>query len=251
MKRHLLTSVSLMVLTALTTADARAEGDRERVLQRGTDSATGAEVTVARGDAGLIAINVQAPDLRLRKELVADRMVTSVRTPGDELTIEFDRRTFTVTGGGRRVEVTPDHPDRIEAARSIIANSTAAARGATLLGRMSFGADAPMRVMLFSTRVLLQAGEPDESTKADASRWVESARTRARAGITRVTIQDGPGDCWAKYAAEAIAAYLEYEDCMANVRWYDLLGAPACAVIYDMRAIGAFSWWVGCVSFNS
>jgi hypothetical protein len=253
MKRHLFTPVvTLMVLTALTTAaDARAEGDRERVLQRGTDSATGAEVTVARGDAGLIAINVQAPDLRLRKELVAGRMVTSVRTPGDELTIEFDRRTFIVTGGGRRVEVTPDHPDRIEAARSIIAHSTAAARGATLLGRMGVGPDAPMRVLLLSTRVLLQAGEPDESTKADASRWVESARTRARAGITRVAIQDGPGDCWAKYAAEAIAAYMEYEDCMANVRWYDLLGAPACAIIYDMRAIGAFSWWIGCVSFNA
>src|SRR4030095_8343200 len=95
MKRHLFTAVSVMVLTALMMAtDARAGGDSERVLQRGTDAATGAEVTVARGDAGLIAINVQAPDLRLRKELVAGRMVTSVRTPGDELTIEFDRRTF-------------------------------------------------------------------------------------------------------------------------------------------------------------
>ena len=42
MTRHLLTSVSLMVLTALMATDARAGGDRERVLQRGTDAATGA-----------------------------------------------------------------------------------------------------------------------------------------------------------------------------------------------------------------
>jgi hypothetical protein len=116
---------------------------------------------------------------------------------------------------------------------------------------MSFGPDAPMRVMLFSTRVLLQAGEPDDTTKADAARWVESARTRMRAGITRISIDDGPGDCWAKYAAEAIAAYMEYEDCMGNVRWWDLLGPAACAIVYDMRALGAFSWWIGCVSFNS
>ena len=72
--------------------------------------------------------------------------------------------------------------------------------------------------------MLLQAGEPDAATRTDAARWVAHARVRVgRAGMTRVALdEDGPGDCWAKYAAEAIAAYIEYEDCMKNAAWYDL-----------------------------
>jgi hypothetical protein len=252
MKRQGYTTVGLMVLTMIAwTTDAWAEGPRDRVLQRSTDPVTGAELTISRGDAGAVAIDVQARELRIRKELAAGRMLTSVKTPTDELTIEFDRRTFTVTGGGRRVEVTPDHPDRIEAARSIIAHSDAATRGAALLGRIGVGPTTPLRLLLLSTRVVLQAGEPDAGTKADAAAWLENSRRRSRGPLTRVSLDDGPGDCWDKYAAEAIAAYMEYEDCMDNVKWYDLLGAPACAIIYDMRALGAFSWWLGCVSFNA
>jgi len=29
-----------------------------------------------------------------------------------------------------------------------------------------------------------------------------------------------------------------------------VLGMLACDVIYDMRAIGAFSWWVHCVALS-
>ena len=63
--------------------------------------------------------------------------------------------------------------------------------------------------------------------------------------------EQGPGTCWYLYAAEAIAAYIEYEDCMNQLYWYELLDMIGCALIYDMRAIGAFSWWVTCVGFRS
>ena len=54
-----------------------------------------------------------------------------------------------------------------------------------------------------------------------------------------------------KYAAEAIAAYMEYEDCMKNAALYDGVTQLGCVLIYDMRALGAFSWWIGCVSFKN
>ena len=57
-----------------------------------------------------------------------------------------------------------------------------------------------------------------------------------------------PTDCWNAYAREAIAAWSEYEDCLSDVKWYEFLEATGCAVIYDMRAIGAFSWWAKCVA---
>jgi hypothetical protein len=59
-----------------------------------------------------------------------------------------------------------------------------------------------------------------------------------------------PTDCWEAYTKEAIAAFIEYEDCMKNLSWWEVLDAAACAAIYDMRAIGAFSWWLKCVALN-
>ena len=43
---------------------------------------------------------------------------------------------------------------------------------------------------------------------------------------------------------------MEYEDCMNQLYWYEIFDMIGCAFIYDLRAIGAFSWWVTCVGFR-
>ena len=150
------------------------------------------------------------------------------------------------------MEVTAGRPERMAAARDLIARSRAAARMSSLLGRIGAGAETPLRGLLLSTRMLLQAGEPDAATRTDAVRWVAASRPASRSGVTRVALdEEGPGGCWEQYAAEAIAAYMEYEDCMKNAAWYDVVTQLGCVLIYDMRALGAFSWWIGCVSFRS
>jgi hypothetical protein len=60
----------------------------------------------------------------------------------------------------------------------------------------------------------------------------------------------GPGECWDEYVKEAVACYKEFEDCMRGLSWYDVIGKTACATIYDLRAIGAFYWWVSCVGLR-
>jgi hypothetical protein len=252
MKPQRLPFIALSLMAGLVVgAEARADASRERVLQRGIDPVTGAEITVSRADSGLVTIDVRTSDVRVRKQIAAARSTTTVATASDELVIDFDRTRLSVSRGGTRIDVTPEHQERMAAARSLITQSTAAGRAARLLGQIGLRADAPTRVMLLSTRVLLQAGNPDPSTRADAAHLIESARTRT-GRVTRVALEeDGPTDCWNKYAAEAIAAYMEYEDCMKQVKWYDLFGPAACALVYDMRALGAFSWWLGCVSFRA
>jgi hypothetical protein len=47
-----------------------------------------------------------------------------------------------------------------------------------------------------------------------------------------------------------VAAYVEYEECMKDLSWWEFLDEAACATVYDMRAIGAFSWWMKCVALN-
>jgi len=87
-----------------------------------------------------------------------------------------------------------------------------------------------------------------------AGLWFESGGTVPVAGVVADVQEqdgDGPGECWDVYVEEAIEAYMDYEDCMAGEQWWDLAGQSGCALIYEMRAIGAFSWWVTCVGFRS
>ena len=40
---------------------------------------------------------------------------------------------------------------------------------------------------------------------------------------------------------------IEYAECVKNLKWWDPIGEPRCAVIYEVRIIGAFAWYMDCV----
>jgi hypothetical protein len=94
--------------------------------------------------------------------------------------------------------------------------------------------------------LLSETGSPEGA--ADLSRWARTARQAL--ALTPVAFQTGPGDCWKAYTIEAIAAYDEFEDCLKGVKWYELGAELACGTLYDLRAIGAFSWYLHCVALR-
>jgi len=252
MKSLLFRLISFALAVLAVSVDARAGNGREYVLQRATDPVTGAQLTLSRRTDGLVAMDVRDKDAHLRKEVLGNSLKTTVSVEGEQLAIEFTRSRLVVRAGRELVEVAAGRLEQMSAARDLIARSRAAARMSALLGRIGADTGTPLHGLLLSTRMLLQAGEPDTATRTDAVRWIATALPVGRAGVTRVALdEDGPGDCWAKYAAEAIAAYTEYEDCMKNAAWYDVVTQLGCVLVYDMRALGAFSWWIGCVSFRS
>ncbi len=252
MSSNKLTRVSLTCAAVLAmAAPAAADNSSEKVLKQGIDPATGAYVSVVRGPNGQVGVTVETPDLVLRKQLAGERAITTIVADSDEIAIEVHRSGFIVSGTAGRVEVTTRHYERMRDASAIIARSPAARLAAGLLGRMKTS-DASLARVLLSTRAMLLSSTNDPSGMADLARWTEAARARAsvgRTGVTRIALQDSPTDCWNKYAAEAIAAYMEYEDCIRNLSWYQVIQALACNAIYDLRALGAFSWYIGCVSF--
>jgi hypothetical protein len=138
----------------------------------------------------------------------------------------------------------------MDEANAMIARSRAARLAADLLNRINTS-DASLARVLLSTRAMLLAAANDRTGVADLARWTEEARARAASGrpvVVKTGFQDSPTDCWNKYAAEAIAIYKEYEDCINNLSWYQVVQAMACLAIYDLRALGAFSWYIGCVN---
>ncbi len=145
-------------------------------------------------------------------------------------------------------------PVGLRQARERLATSAAASGALLLLTRLEPVSGSPITHTLLVTQALLGSAlgvpRPGAELEAWARRPTRAARVRTIAWQDGQQMQEGPTDCWNEYAAEAIAAWIEYEQCVDAEEWWDAPGLLACLLIYDMRAIGAFSWWVSCVGFR-
>jgi len=239
----------LMAAGVMIASPAQAGAAQEQLLQQHTDSATGAAIRIHRQATGALSLEVDSPVVGIRKAVTGGRSVTRLRHGRDEVTIEFDGVNLTVVDRAGAVVVTPEHADRIEAARRKLAGSPVVAKAAQLIGRLDLPANSPARLPLLTTRAILLSASGDRSGAVELNAWIQTARSGAR--VVRVGLQGMTAtDCWNEYAKEAIAAYMEYEECMKNEQWWDLLGQTSCALVYDMRAIGAMSWWISCVGLR-
>ena len=231
---------------ALSASAAVAAPASKGIVQRVKDPGTGLEIHVQQDRPGAVSVEIGDRNVTVRRELTPDRLVTTVTAAGEKVSLTMDKHGLVVTSPRGRVRVTPDHPEDGAAVVRLLSRSAAVRRGAELLGRVNLGVASPTGHTLLLTRAFLLSvvGEREEA--------LEAVRTaRAMLQQTRiVNARFGPGECWDEYVKEALACYKEFEDCMKGLAWYDVLGKTACATIYDLRAIGAFSWWVSCVGLR-
>ena len=103
--------------------------------------------------------------------------------------------------------------------------------------------------MLLTTRMFLLALTNDQSGVREMSAWIRQARTRLTV-VKAAYDQRGADGLLERVRKEAIAAWIEYEQCMKDAPWWNLLAEAGCTLIYDMRALGAFSWWLDCVKIT-
>jgi len=231
---------------------------QERLVYHAIDADTSAIVRVFSTRQGG-RIEVETPDLMLTKTVAGTRVITTMRDGlggRDELTVTMEPKTIVVATGAGKVTASRTDRARLERARVLVAGSAVGRRAAALIGRLGLGRSTPLQPMLVTTRAFLLAasGQRHGDDLAQWARGIRQAPTPR--GLVKVAFQkesDGsrtPGECWDIYAKEAIAAWMEYEDCMKDLSWWEVLDAAACAAVYDMRAIGAFAWWVKCVGLN-
>ncbi len=227
-------------------AAERASSTPKGIVRTFTDPATGIGVRIQQSRPGDVAVEVGDRTVSVRRELTRDQLRTTVKAGRESVTFVLDRKGLSVTSGARRVVVSADHPDGAAQVASLLRGSRALGQAAALLERVHLGAASPVGQTLTLTRAFLlsAAGRGDEAAAV-------LGHARAALQVTAITpARFGPDECWNEYAKEAIAAYQEYEDCVNNKAWYDVIGVAECAAIYDMRAIGAFSWWVSCVGLR-
>lgn len=223
----------------------RAEAQATSRVHRATDPVTGAEVRVSQTPAGSLFMEIAAPGVTVTKQASNGVVSTVVRVAKDELRIEASRSAVIVSSGGRRVEATAARLDRLKDAHALIAQSPAAAQAARLLGRISFGHYSPLTLAILSTRNMLLGTADVKAGRQELGGLMDNAVNQLR--TVRVAVQDSPTDCWNKYVKEALLAWKEYGDCLDSSGFW---GDFACDILYDMRAVGAMTWWMKCVAIS-
>ena len=238
------------LLAALgTPVPAAAQG---KLLHHAIDRQTGSIVRVFQTGNGA-RVELESPSVKITREAAGARVTTTLTDAAGVVSVTYDRRTLTVKSPVGRVSATPQQAARMEQARRLVADAPVTGRAAALIERLGFGADNPVLPLLLTTRTFLAA-----VTGRTVPRDLRFATPAAPpvAGLMRVSLGQQssgamtPTQCWNAYAKEAIEAYKEYEECLKDKSWYEILDNMACAAIYDMRAIGAFTWWLKCVAIN-
>jgi hypothetical protein len=252
MKLRAFAWIALMVCVA--PAVARANDpvlDGLRLVQRFRDAATGAEIRVLRGSGRELQIEVESDDLLIRKHVTGSTMRLTLVGGEDRLTMAVGPESIVVTGRDQEVKATRQSTQHLKAAQTIVAQSTVAARAAALLSRVVIREDSPLVQSLLTTRAMLESASGG-GTRVIAELQAWNGRLRERLAVRKVSVQKpGPGDCWQQYAKEAIAAWTEYEHCMADTSWWEIFDKAGCALVYDTRAIGAFLWYLDCIGVLS
>ena len=222
--------------------------DALSLVQRFRDPGTGTEVRVFRGTKGELGIELGDRSVRIRKELIGERVITAITTPTDRFRVEMEAAGITITTPAGRIAVTPGQAAAAAKVRELAIQSDAVADALAFLSRVNLGPRSPLEHIVLVTRAMLGAMRDSRGAGVPLARWVEA--TRQTQHFSRVQQTMGPSDCWNEYAKEAIAAATELEECEKNVKWWDYFGYDRCYLIYDMRAIGAFAWWLKCVSIT-
>ena len=242
---------------AVVMAAASPASAADRIVHHAIDRATGAVVRVVETSTGS-RVEVESAGLLVSRQTGARKVTTVIRDQRDELVVSFEGGRVTVNSPAGRLSASTAQATQLATARRLIDAFPGSRKALSLINRLSFGAEVPVLPLLVTTRSFLQAVtgaavSPVENAqfqrRVDAVAGVRVTKAAYRQDSTQKSSRT-PTECWEAYAKEAIAAYIEYEQCIKDLEWYEFLDLTACATIYDVRAMGAFSWWMRCVSIG-
>jgi hypothetical protein len=248
----------LTVLIAAVAATASPAAAADRIVHHAIDRATGAVIRVVETSTGN-RVEVESAGLLVSRQTAATKVTTVIRDQRDQLTVSFERGRLTVKSPAGQLSATPLQVTQMAAARRLIDAFPGSRKALSLINRLGFGPEVPVLPLLVTTRSFLKAVTINPASPADDASFQRRVDVAAGVRVTKAALRQDTGkkttdrtptECWDAYTKEAIAAYIEYEDCVKDLAWYDLLGLTGCAAIYDVRAMGAFSWWMRCVSIG-
>lgn len=234
------------VAMAVPAVAGAADREATKLVAKATDPASGAEIRVFTGDDQELRLEVQDERVFVSKRVAASGIEVTVKAGGDTMTIALAPKAMSLSGSSGRFRVVPGRDADLAKARGMIARSPAVAQAVSLLARVRVREDSPLHQAILSTRAWLESATGPSAAAGELAAWHRGLQQRLT--VRRVSFQqDGPGDCWDKYAKEAIRIAKDMDECMKDVSWYEIFDALGCSTVYDLRAIGAFVWYLNCI----
>jgi hypothetical protein len=217
------------------------------VIRDVVEPVSGARLRIYRAPLGEAVFDVSNPEVSIDKRVSRAGSVTTIATADERVSLLVTPTRVVVEGLGDTLELAKGSRADADILRARFAASKAVRRAVNLLEEVRLPMQSPMFHALQAARMLLETASGVKATPR-SSAILSDLLQRQR---TTVRVQQGPGDCWTSYAMEAIATYIEYEQCVDGEQWWDVFGMMSCLAIYELRAIGAASWYLNCVGFGS
>jgi hypothetical protein len=249
MKRTVVAALAMLTLSASSVAASSEGADSMKVIHAARDSRTGAEIKIRQGSQSDVQIDVQQAGLGIQKSVRPGRTTVVVRDGKETLTIAMERGVLAVSSRAGVVRVTALNLVDMPAAQARVAGFSGLGRAIMLLRGLDVAPRSPLQPILLSLRALLESGRAEYHAASALDEWHRALKERAT--VRPVSQKDlTASECWDEYAKEAIRARIDYEHCVADLRWYELLDYTGCATVYDLRAIAAMAWFLRCVGLG-
>jgi len=208
------------------------------------DPATRLPIRVERPEAGVLIISVADKTVSVRKEFRDGRSITTVRAGGRQVAITVAGDGITISDGSGTHRGAISKPPSVVIAFGELGRLEVIRAGRDLLDRLALQADTVEGNALLLTRALLASSTGDRTSVMQHQQWAQWRVKQPK--VVRVRTELGPGECWDKYAAEAIRIMNDYIDCVNSCNWYNLFCEEGCEAIYAVRAEMAFMWYFNC-----
>ena len=214
------------------------------------DARTGLDIRTTQTKLDEVVVEVKDAGVAIRKRIGGGLSETTLTTKSGSVTMRLQGGAFTVKTNAGQVAGNLSDPKSLLPVNAALGKSRAALLAKDLLTRMTLNPNSVPGHALLLTRALLQSVGGDHTGADSLADW--SKKQGGRTTVRRIGLtDDGPEYCWDTYAIAAIHIWDEYIDCYDNsCSWYNLLCKAGCALIYDLRAEGAFAWWLHCTAIR-
>ena len=205
---------------------------------------SGGSIELRREKSGQVTIELKDKTVTIRKTLepgvsttafVAGHQRVTIRIKGDQITVSADGKTW--QGSPRSLESLDDSAAHLQKSATAIAAKR-------LLDRAALRPDSLEGNALMLTKALLGSFFGETIGTAQYQQWARATMNRAK--VVRAVAVAGPAECWDQYAAETIRIADDYIDCANGCHWSGFFCMAGCGFLYEVRAEGAFMWYMRC-----
>jgi hypothetical protein len=208
------------------------------------DPITNAKIVGRRDASGQVTIELKGSDASIRKTFAGGTSKTVLASGEHHITIAISRDNVTVTTPQKVWRGSAVVPESLTQAAAYLRQSTAAIAAKRLLDRTALSGDSFEGNALMLTRAFLGSVWGEDGGTSEHQQWAAGRVGKVR--VTRAALADGPGECWDKYAAEAIRIMNDYIECGTSCNWRGYFCLGSCGFIYNIRAEAAFMWFFSC-----